>query len=55
MEALVGAGYILLCLLVGAAGRYTRAGFWGTFVVSLLITPFLSFLFLLLFRRRAPA
>jgi len=55
MEILLLGGYILLCLLVGTVGRPTRAGFWGTFLIALLITPFLAFLFVVLFGRRAAA
>lgn len=55
MEILAVAGYVLLCLLVGTVGRPTRAGFWGTVLIALLITPFLAFLFVVLFGRRATA
>jgi len=33
--------YITVCLLTGFCGTYRRMGFWGTFVLSLLITPIL--------------
>jgi hypothetical protein len=41
--------YVVVCLLAAYFGRATRLGYWGTFVVSLIFTPFLVVLFLLLF------
>jgi hypothetical protein len=41
--------YVVVCLLAAYFGRGTRLGYWGTFVVSLILTPFLVVLFLLLF------
>lgn len=52
MEVLLFLGYVALCLLVGTLGRRTRVGYWGTVVISILITPFLTFLFLFFFTPR---
>jgi hypothetical protein len=52
MEILLFLGYIGLCLIVGTIGRTTRIGYWGTVLVSLVATPFLTFLFLFLFAPR---
>lgn len=55
MEILLFLGYVALCLLVGILGRQTRIGYWGTVLVSLIVTPFLTFLFLLFFAPRSSA
>jgi hypothetical protein len=52
MEILLFLGYIALCLVVGSLGRHTRIGYWGTVLVSLVLTPFLTFLFLFFFAPR---
>lgn len=52
MTYLLFIGYVVLCLLVGLMGRKTRIGFLGTFVASLLLTPFIVFIFLVVFERR---
>ena len=52
MEVLLFLGYIALCLLVGILGRQTRIGYWGTVLISLVITPFLTFLLLFFFAPR---
>ena len=52
MEILLFLAYIALCLLVGTLGRQTRVGYWGTVLISLVITPFLAFLFLFFFAPR---
>lgn len=49
MEILLFLGYLALCLLVGIVGRNTRIGYWGTAVVSVVVTPFVVFIVLLLF------
>ena len=54
MEVLLFLGYIVLCLIVGILGRHTRIGYWGTVLVSLVATPFLTFLFLVFFAPRSP-
>lgn len=38
--------YVIFALVVGNEGRGTRAGFLGTFVISLLVTPLISYLLL---------
>lgn len=39
-------GYLALCLVAGIAGRNRRIGFWGFLFCSILLTPFISLLFL---------
>jgi uncharacterized membrane protein YhaH (DUF805 family) len=34
--------YILLCLLVGFIGRWSRLGFWGVVLVSIALTPLVT-------------
>jgi hypothetical protein len=55
MEVLFLAAYVALCLLVAVLGRATRLGYWGTVVVAFVVTPFLAFVFLVLFARPVPA
>jgi hypothetical protein len=43
------AAYILCCLVAAFVGRYTRMGPYGTFFISLLVTPLLMLLLLILF------
>ncbi len=40
--------YVIFCLLTGLCGIQRRLGFWGTFIISLFITPVLMLLVLLL-------
>jgi uncharacterized membrane protein len=40
--------YVIFCLLAGFAGSYRRMGFFGTFLLSLLLTPLLVLLLLIL-------
>lgn len=40
--------YIAACALVGYAGRSRRIGFLGFFLVSILLTPIIALLILLL-------
>lgn len=42
--------YLGLCVLVGWKGRYTQLGFWGTTFLSLLLTPVIMFVGLVLFQ-----
>jgi hypothetical protein len=42
--------YIFVGLIVGLLGRSTAAGFGGTFLLSLIISPVLTLLFLMLMR-----
>ena len=53
MEILLFLGYIALCLIVGTLGRQTRIGYWVTVLVSLVLTPILTFLFLFFFAPRS--
>jgi uncharacterized Tic20 family protein len=42
--------YLILCLLAGLAGSQRRMGFIGTFLLSLVITPLLVLVLLILTR-----
>ena len=53
MEVLLSLGYLALCLLVGTLGQDRRVGYWGTVLISLIVTPFVTFLFLFFFARRS--
>jgi hypothetical protein len=55
MEILLFLGYLALCLLVASLGRRTRIGYWGTVLVGVIITPFLTFLLLFFFAPRMVA
>jgi len=33
--------YFVLCMLLGVAGRNTRTGFFGAFLLSVIFTPLL--------------
>jgi hypothetical protein len=55
MEVLLFLGYIALCLLVGTLGRHTRIGYWGTVLLSIVFTPFVTFLFLFFLSPRPSA
>ena len=52
MEFLLALGYGGLCLLVGILGRTTRIGYWGTVLVSVVVTPVVAFAFLFFFAPR---
>ena len=41
--------YVAVCALAAYFGRNTRVGYWGTFILSLIFTPFLVVIVLLLF------
>ncbi|ATB42412.1 hypothetical protein CYFUS_007890 [Cystobacter fuscus] len=52
---LVAIIYVLLCLLVGVLGRERRSmGLWGWFFFSLLLTPLVGAITLLLLGPVAP-
>jgi uncharacterized membrane protein len=40
--------YVVFCLLAGICGSYRRMGFFGTFLLSLVITPVVMLLVLIL-------
>ena len=40
--------YILFCLLAGLCGSHRRLGFFGTFIISIVLTPVLVLLVLIL-------
>lgn len=41
--------YLVLCLLAGFFGRGTRIGYWGTVVVSIVVTPLVVLIGIILF------
>ena len=44
--------YLFVCALCAYFGRDTRVGYWGTFILSIFLTPLLVVLVLVIF---APA
>ena len=46
--------YVILALIVGLAGRNKTVGFWGFFLLSLILTPVVTGLFMILNRDRKP-
>ena len=50
MMAILFLLYFFACLTVGMLGRDTTLGTFGTVVMSLLLTPFLALILILLFR-----
>jgi hypothetical protein len=48
MTAIAVIVYVVFCLLTALCGIQRRLGFWGTFIISLLITPVVMLLVLLL-------
>jgi uncharacterized membrane protein YhaH (DUF805 family) len=44
-------GWILLSFFVAFMGRNIRIGFWGTFFCSLLLSPLIVFVFVVLLSR----
>jgi uncharacterized membrane protein len=55
MIYIVGFIYFLLALLVGIVGTGSRIGFFGTFVLSLLLTPLLMIFLLIALTPRPKA
>ena len=41
--------YLTLCALVGMRGMSTRVGFWGTALLSVILTPLVVFLAIMIF------
>jgi hypothetical protein len=44
--------YLLLCFIVAIAGMNRKLGFWGYFFVSILLTPIVGLLMVLVSDRR---
>ncbi len=40
--------YVVFCLLAGMCGSHRRMGFFGTFLISLVVTPVVVLLVLIL-------
>lgn len=55
MIYIVGFIYFLLALLVGIVGTGSRIGFFGTFMLSLLLTPLLMIFLLIALTPRPKA
>lgn len=51
--AYTAALYIVLCLMIGFFGRWSRLGYWGVVLVSLAVTPVITGLCLLFLSDRA--
>lgn len=49
---LIMIAYLILAVAVGVYGSERTLGFWGFFVLSLLISPVIVFLFLVLTRTK---
>ncbi len=41
--------YLCLCIMIGILGRRTRLGFFRSFLFSIIVTPVVIMLYLLLF------
>jgi hypothetical protein len=48
MTAAAAILYVIFCMLTGLCGIQRKLGFWGTFVIALLVTPIPVLLVLLL-------
>lgn len=46
--------YLILCLIVSVLARKTAGGFWGFFFLSVLLTPILSLIVILMSSRLKP-
>ena len=44
--------YVILAIIIGLIGRNKQIGFWGFFLLSLLITPVIPAIFMLIGRPR---
>lgn len=49
MLPLAAIWYLSLCLMIGILGRRTRLGFFRSFLFSIIVTPVVILLYLLLF------
>lgn len=47
-------GYIFISFIVGYLGRNRKMGFWGYFFATLLLTPFVGVVLLLVSDKRKP-
>jgi fucose permease len=45
-------GYILICILVGFTGKEKKVGYWGTFFLSLLLSPLIGLIIALASRNK---
>ncbi len=44
--------YVVLAVIVGIAGRNKQIGFWGFFLLSMLLTPLVTGFFMIVCRPR---
>jgi len=49
MTPFLAIAYMILCLMVAILGRRTRLGFFRSLLFSIMLTPFLIMLYLLIF------
>jgi hypothetical protein len=49
------AAYVILAIIVGLLGRNKAIGFWGFFLLSLVLTPFITGFFMIINRNRRVA
>ena len=47
--------YIFLCALVAWIGRYSRLGFWGILIIAFFLTPFITFIPVILLGSKQPS
>lgn len=48
----LGLSYLTLAILIGAIGRHRTMGFWGYFFASLVLTPVMGLLLVLVSGKR---
>lgn len=46
--------YVILALIVALLGRNKAIGFWGFFLLSLILTPIVTGIFMIIYRDRKP-
>jgi hypothetical protein len=49
MPPLAAIFYLCLCIMIGILGRRTRLGFFRSFLFSIIVTPVVILLYLLIF------
>ncbi len=45
--------YIILAFIAGLLGKKTRLGLWGIFVLSILLTPIITLVYLFFLKEKA--
>ncbi len=54
MPIAIPLGYVAISFLVGYLGRNRKMGFWGYFFATLLLTPFIGVLLLVISEKKKP-